>query len=136
MTDSDVQSLVRSLTNTNLERLALDENGIGDVACQSLAELINTNERLIHLILDNNQISDRGLRLLCQAINNQKKGLRWLSLSYNYLLTDASVDCLCDMIKELQPLERLNLRGCNLSASAKEILRKTAQVKLNFNLQL
>ena len=136
VSDMGVKAFAETLTpnNCSLTILDLSENGITDAGCEHLAQMLKTNQTMTLLYLSKNEISDRGVRLLCETIKNYNRSLQGLCLSWNKLVTDESVDSLCDMIKYHQSSKILEVKDCNLSSMGEEQLQKTADLKKTFEL--
>jgi Ran GTPase-activating protein (RanGAP) involved in mRNA processing and transport len=136
VSDMGVKAFAEILAHNNctLTILDLSENGITDAGCEHLAQTLKTNQTITLLYLSNNEISDRGVRLLCGTIKNYNQSLQRLCLSWNKLVTDESVDSLCDMIKYHQSSKILEVKDCNLSPIGEEKLQIAADLKKNFEL--
>ncbi|CAF3446162.1 unnamed protein product [Rotaria socialis] len=104
--DADVFHITSALSdhNTKLRRLALTSNNITDEGVQHLAELLKVNCSLTELWLGSNKITDRGVQMLTDTLVHYNKTLCVLSLSWNKLVTDASVDFFIDLFENNQTL--------------------------------
>ena len=136
VSDMGVKAFAETLTHNNciLTIFDLSENGITDVGCEYLGQMLKTNQTITLLYLSKNEISDRGVRLLCETIKNYNRSLQGLCLSWNKLVTDESVDSLCDMIKYHQSSKTLEVKDCNLSSMGEDKLQIAADSKKNFEL--
>ena len=130
--DLGAQSLARALSfnqNSMLECLSLGRNYISDQGAQFLAEMLKTNQTLKELWLSCNRIGDAGVRALVDALRTENKTLIILSLDWNPLISDASVDPLIAMFQVNQSLKKLDIASCNLSSSGKAKLLKALKPK-------
>ncbi|CAF1333352.1 unnamed protein product [Rotaria magnacalcarata] len=136
--DTDVFHITSALShyNTKLRRLALTSNNITDEGVQHLAEILKMNCSLTELWLGFNKITDRGVQILTDALAHYNKTLCVLSLSWNKLVTDSSVDFFIDMFENNQTLRTVCLTNCNLSESSKLKLRKATKLRREFYLDL
>ena len=107
-----------------------------DAACDSVANLVRMSGRMRFLTLDDNYIGDRGVRTLCEPIKADYCGLSLMAFSRNKLVTDASVDELCAVMKEGRYLYQLYMVDCSLSATATETLRMAAAQRSSFILHV
>jgi Ran GTPase-activating protein (RanGAP) involved in mRNA processing and transport len=136
--DTGVQSLanVLSFNKSTLKKLDLSQNGVTDEGAQHLAQMLKTNKILTHLSLSDNEISDQGVQLLADALQNRNNTLQVLSFTGNKLISDVSVDSFINMFKRNQSLRKLYVDDCNLSEKGKNRLRKAAQSKKNFRVDM
>lgn len=136
--DTNVLYLSRALSdkNTKLKRLALTSNNITDEGVQHLAEMLKLNTSLNQLWLGFNKITDYGVQILTDALAYHNKTLHVLSLSWNKLVTDLSVDYLIHMFEHNKTLATFCLSNCNLSETSKLKLRKATKLRREFYLDL
>ena len=130
--DSGVQSLANALSTNRctLKKLDLSENGITDQGAEYLAQMLRTNTRLTHLTLSQNRITDYGLRLLIDVLLNRNQTVQVLSLTQNKLLTDESIDSLIELFESNRALKKLWINDCGLSKRDRERLRRSQPIDL------
>jgi Ran GTPase-activating protein (RanGAP) involved in mRNA processing and transport len=79
LTDAKVRALVAHMrvSTTEVNKLNLNRNGLGDEAAIALAEFLKTNETLTYLSLHDNNIGDEGVCALADVLrtNNTLKSL-------------------------------------------------------------
>ena len=133
--DDGARCLARSVNQCKLIVLGLSENGLTDVGAGYLGEMLKTNHQLTVLGLEDNDIGDAGVEQLAKGLEENRRLVRLL-LARNKRITDSSVQALIDLLKNNQSLERIDLRGCFLSDTAKAQLRQVASRKRKFDLWL
>jgi hypothetical protein len=69
-------------TNTELTRLDLARNSIGDAGSVALALALHENSTLEYINLEGNAVAEKGCRALCEAVKSNST-LSYLNLSYN-----------------------------------------------------
>lgn len=114
--------------------LNLSNNNIGDEGARHLAGVLKAKRTLIHLNLSHNQIGNMGVRLLASALSHRDANLKQLDLQNNRSISDASVDCLMDMIKESRSMNTLWLSNCDFSDNGRRKLSDAADKKKKFQL--
>ncbi|CAF1089309.1 unnamed protein product [Adineta steineri] len=129
-------SQILSDSKTKLNRLALTSNEITDEGVQYLAEMLKTNHSLTQLWLGSNQITDRGMQYLADVLAHRNRTLHVLSLTWNKLITDLSVDSIINMLEYNQTLRTVCLSNCDLSDIGKERLREAIKLRKEFYLDL
>jgi Ran GTPase-activating protein (RanGAP) involved in mRNA processing and transport len=129
-------TLALSDSNSKLNRLALTSNDITDEGAQHLADMLKTNQSLTQLWLGFNKITDQGVEILTNALAHQNQTLHVLSLSWNKLVTDLSVDFVINMLEYNQTLRTVCLANCNLSDTSKVKLRQATKSYKEFYLDL
>lgn len=136
ISDMGVKAFAETLTynNCTLTILDLSENRITDAGCEYLSEMLKTNQTITLLYLSKNEITDLGVGLLSETITNHNQSLQGLCLAWNKLITDKSVDSLCDMIKHHQSSKILEINNCDLSPIGKKKLQIAAESKEDFQL--
>jgi len=106
-------------TNTNLKRLNLGRNNIGDSGAALLSSALETNATLTHLLLDNNYIGDSGASAFAAALQ-KNSSLTHLSLSSN-CIGDAGAASLASAVQTNVSLVELTVEGnkiCSEGSSA------------------
>lgn len=138
LSDMGVHSLaqVLSINNSTLECLQIHSNDITDEGAEYLGEMLKTNKKLSSLGLNDNKITDRGMKLITSAITCYNEIIECLQLNYNKLITDASSDNIIAMMKYNRSLQKLSLKGCDLSEKVVNDLKKQAQSNKNFTLEI
>jgi Ran GTPase-activating protein (RanGAP) involved in mRNA processing and transport len=138
ITDTDVLHLTRALSNnkSKLNRLALTSNDITDEGAQYLADMLKTNRSLTQLWLGFNKITDHGVQIMTDILAHHNKTLHVLSLSWNNLVTDSSVDLFIDMLGYNETLRTVCLSNCSLSGTSKIKLREATKLHKEFYLDL
>ena len=138
ITDANVLHLTRALSNSKskLNRLALTSNEITDEGAHYLAEMLKTNRSLTQLWLGFNKITDRGVQILTDVLAYHNKTLHVLSLSWNNLVTDSSVNFVLDMLEYNQTLRIIFLSNCNLSDTGRKKLGEATKLYNEFYLDL
>jgi len=138
ISDIGVHSLAQklSMNNSTLKLLDLHSNNITDEGAEYLAEMLKINKVIIRLGLGFNQISDQGVRLLANTMTYYNENLQWLSLSFNRLISDTSVNYLIEMLTYNPSLKTLWLNDCNLSTNAAALLKQEVALKKNFTLEI
>jgi len=138
ISDADVFYLTTALSDkkSKLNRLALTFNDITDEGVQYLAEMLKTNQILTQLWLGFNKITDHGVELLMNVLTYHNKTLHVLSLAWNELVTDSSVNFVIDMLEHNQTLRTFWLSNCNLSDTSKVKLREAAKLHQEFYFNL
>ncbi|CAF1246971.1 unnamed protein product [Didymodactylos carnosus] len=133
--DEGLQLISRSLkmnTKTHLSELTLVGNGITDVGCQYISEMLMENIALHNLYLDNNLIGDAGLTSLAVAVKinntNSNPGLSHVSIKNNKI-SDNSVNIIIDLFENSR-LDQLILDGNEISAEGIKRLRLVFADKL------
>ena len=113
--DAGIQSLAKtlSLNNSKVYFLALQSTGITDEGAKHLAEMLKINTTLQYLMLGWNEISDQGVQHLANALTHHNNTLLSLRVDNNKLVSDVSADCLIEMLKHNQTLERLDIEKCH-----------------------
>ena len=135
--DLGAQSFARALSsnrNSTLECLSLGSNSIGDQGTCFLAEMLKTNQTLKELWLPCNLIGDAGARALTEALITHNRTLTVLSLDWNQLISDTSIDPLIAMFEANQTLKKLDMASCNFSKAGKTKLCKAVKSKTDFKL--
>ena len=127
---------VLSQNRSALKTLSLGWNNITDEGAHHLAEMLKTNMTLIELWLPFNRISDRGVQLIANALTHHNTSLKRLSLDLNKSVTDASVDCLVDLLNQNQSITALHVRDCKLSKAGKAKLQEAQKTRRNIELNL
>jgi len=137
ISDDGVHSLIEPLSNNNtLKILALGHNGITDEAANDISEIIKTNKGLTELYLSENQITDEAVEIWANEIQLIDTNLQVLNLGENSLLTDACVDFLLPMIKNMTSLREFIIFDCDLSQPAKEKLKTINQLKTDVKIYM
>ncbi|CAF1493776.1 unnamed protein product [Adineta steineri] len=138
ITDVNISHLSQILSDskTKLNRLALTSNEITDEGVQYLAEMLKTNHSLTQLWLGSNQITDRGMQYLADVLAHHNRTLHVLSLTWNKLITELSVDSIINMLEYNQTLRTVCLSNCDLSDIGKERLREAIKLRKEFYLDL
>ena len=136
ITDQGIKILIDVLlTNkSNLQKLHLGSNNISDLGIQYLSEMLKTNRSLTHLMLNRNNITNHGVHLLSNVLALHNIGLEVLSLSFNSLINDLSVESLIIMLRHNETLKGLDMKYCNLSEISKQRLREIIHKKHGFKL--
>lgn len=124
--DDGVCILAPVVTNSSLYVLGLSNNIITDQGVCYLAEMLKRNKALTVLGLENNQIGNQGVEMLAAVLKNENSSLQHLLLAENTKITDSSVESLVNMLRSNKALNRLDLRNCSLSKTAKTTLRNMA----------
>ena len=117
-----------------LEKLHLGSNGITDRGANSLSNMLKKNRSLTHLMLNRNSIGNAGVHLLSSVLTVENRSLLVLSLSFNSLITDQSIDSFIVMLKQNSTLKGLDLKCCNISEGNNQRLRRTVETKERFEL--
>lgn len=133
--DEGARCLARSMNQCKLIVLGLSENGLTDVGAGYLANMLKTNHHLTVLGLEDNDIGDAGVAQLAKGLEENSRLVRLL-LARNKRITDSSLQALIDLLNNNQSLQRIDLRGCSLSDTAKAQLRQVASRKSKFDLWL
>lgn len=130
--DSGVEFLANALSTNRcvLKKLDLSENEITDRGAEYLGQMLRTNTRLTHLTLSQNRITDDGLRYLIDALLNRNQTLQVLSLTQNKLLTDECIDNLIELFESNGSLKKLWINDCDLSKRGRERLRRAKPIDL------
>ena len=136
--DSDLLCLTQALSNrtSGLSRLALTSNRITDKGVEYLADMLRTNRSLVQLWLGFNKISDDGVKFLADILSFHNRTLQVVSLAWNNLITDASIDYFIDMFESNQSLRTVCLSNCNFSDFGKKKLREATKLYTEFYLDL
>ncbi|CAF4387115.1 unnamed protein product [Rotaria sp. Silwood2] len=127
---------VLALNNSALKTLSIRSASVTDVGIQHLAEMLKTNTVLTGLELSENQISDRGVELLANSLTRHNQSLIWLSLSFNWLVSDLSIDFLVRMLEQNVSLKEWYISDCNLTENGKSKLRQTEKSNVGFRLRV
>ncbi len=98
--------------------------------------LICSNTTLCRLLVADNEISDEEVRNLANVLTHQNTTLIALIISENKLVSDSSIDALIEMLRQNQTLQWFDIKECNLSEKGKERLRKIAESKRDFRLEI
>lgn len=117
-----------------LQKLHLGSNGITDRGVEYLSKMLKVNHSLTHLMLCRNQISNSGVHLLSSALTVENRSLQVLSLSFNPLINDQSVESVIPMLKQNSTLQGLDLKCCNISEANNQRLRQIIQDRPQFQL--
>jgi Ran GTPase-activating protein (RanGAP) involved in mRNA processing and transport len=125
-----------SLNNCSVQMLYLISTKITNEGAEYLAGMLKINSRLLRLFLDNNYIGDQGVELLTKTLINHNRTLQRIDLSGNKLISDASVDFLVEILKQIYSFSVLDISDCNLSEQGKDKLRQIATTRIDFNLIL
>lgn len=128
LTDNDLIPLIQTLSTTQstLQRLALTSNQITDDGVQQIAEMLKVNLSLKQLWLGFNQITDQGAQILMNILAGKNQTLQILSLSWNSMITDASIDSILEMFESNRTLKMIALINCHISETGRAILRQAA----------
>ena len=111
---------------SRLHSLDLGGNPLGDKVTEHLAQLLShADSKLNHLRLERVELTDEGVEQLSGALS-ASEGLTKLYLNDNGSITDASVDSLITMLKNLNQLEVLN---CGLSDEGRKRLKDAAAAR-------
>ena len=102
--DSGIKYITRRLRCTDVEKLHLQCNQIGDIGCQALAQFLKQCPKLSVLHLENNQISDKGARYLGEGLTDCSK-LTEVHLDHNRI-SNEGVGVLAE---SLTPCEMIRL---------------------------
>ena len=102
--DSGIKYIARRLRCTDVEKLHLQCNQIGDTGCQALAQFLKQCPKLSVLHLENNQISDKGARYLGEGLTDCSK-LTEVHLDHNRI-SNEGVGVLAE---SLAPCEMIRL---------------------------
>jgi hypothetical protein len=116
------QTLVKGLLSTQIERLVITENDIGDETLRAIGDAIRASEtnamqRLRYLDLSNNDLSDASYFFECLLEMKSVIRLQTLRLSNNNL--NKEIIGLCKFLRSDQPcsLTTLVLSQCEISSS-------------------
>ncbi|XP_059424860.1 NACHT, LRR and PYD domains-containing protein 3-like [Carassius carassius] len=102
---------------SHLRELNLSENELlGDSGVKNLSDLLmNTQFKLEKLDLSDSSITEKQCLILTSALKSNPSHLRELNLSLNQI-RNTGVNHLCDVLKDSRcKLERLSLRGCDIT---------------------
>lgn len=135
--DNGVEILATILTdqNSTLTSLGLHATGMTDHGVKYIAEMLKQNQTLMELGLSGNDISDDGMKILTEALTFHNRTLRWLYLSKNRLISDASIECLLQMFGQNRKLQVVSIDDCNLSSDGQQRLQLYVQSKTSFSLK-
>ncbi|CAF4844555.1 unnamed protein product [Rotaria socialis] len=122
--DDGVRFLAPLVQNSCLFVLGLANNNITDQGAFRMAQMLENNQRLTVLGLEENQIGDNGVQMLADVLKDKNVHLKHLLLANNAKITDSSVESLIKMLQCNKSLNRLDLRYCSLSTTAKDKLQK------------
>ena len=103
-TKAGIKELFKGLKSTNITKLDLTDNGIGDAGTKALADVIKQEgSKITDLYLNNNGIGDAGTKALADAIKQEGSKITVLHINNNEI-GDAgtkALDGLKDIIKEV-----------------------------------
>ncbi len=139
LSDSGVRILCEALLpnqNSSLKTLYLSKNRISNLGAKYLSEMLRTNQTLTELWLSSNEITHEGIQSLAHVLTYHNKTLKCLSISTNIFLTDLCLNYLVDMLEHNQILKHLWITDCNFTEQGKMRLKKLAERKPNFRIEL
>ena len=133
LSNDAMEIFIKIISHSNLKRLCLNNNEISNQSAIVLANMLKSNRILTHLWLPKNRLSDQGINELFQAlIHNQT--LQILSLEWNLLQLDQTIQSLIDLLKRNQTLTEITTDQRDLSRADCKHLKIHAKNKSNFKL--
>ncbi len=136
ISDSGVGYLASAINSSVLKRVDLAVNDISDEGAKYLAEMLATNTNLLKLSLSQNQIGNYGTNLLANVLAHRNTHLELLNLDGNRDISDESIDSLIDMMEHNRLFKKLQLRYNNLSEDGERRLHSVAKSRKGFELWL
>ena len=138
ISDAGVQLLANFIATKQikLERLYLCNIEITDQAVDYLAEMLKTNTTLESLGIFQNKFTDQGVEKLANVLAKYNKTLRELYIQKNTSITDASVDCLIDMLNSNRSLAVIDIESCGINSDGIQRLKLAARKRANFKLAI
>ncbi|CAF0759997.1 unnamed protein product [Adineta ricciae] len=127
-------SQILATNHVHTSKLDLSSNKITCKSIQYLSEMLKTNEILCSLWLNENEITDEGVYSLVNSLAFYNRSLKFLRLSGDPTITDASVDSIINMLEHNTALKFLDIQHCNLSSGGKLSLEKAIRSKKSFYL--
>ncbi|WP_375333338.1 hypothetical protein [Candidatus Tisiphia endosymbiont of Xenochironomus xenolabis] len=128
--DENNMSFVDLLKNSNITKLNIAANGLGDTAAndstniiKSIAEALKNNKTLTILDLSSNFIGDEGAKAIAEALKKNKT-LTSLNLSSNFIGAEGTKAIVEALLVYNSTLASLNLSLNNIKDGAVELIAK------------
>ncbi|XP_072894401.1 NACHT, LRR and PYD domains-containing protein 3-like [Hemitrygon akajei] len=113
-----------------IQKLDLDDVGLGDAGAEYLASTLNTNRSLTELNLNENKLGDSGVKLVSAALRNPECKIQTLQL-WGVGLTDSGAEDLVSVLSMNRSLTRLNLGWNSLKDRSAPALRRLIETLPN-----
>ena len=138
LSEAAIQTLADCLAfdNRTLEVLNLSSNQLNGECLVSLSNMLKSNQTIRSIGLHENKLTNQSIEYFSKVMQKFNKTLEDISLYSNEFITDASVQSICDMIKNNQTLKILWIWDCQLSEQGKQQIREAIEDKLSFDLQI